>query len=116
MPIFAASSGMVIPGCPFTKDSASAARVPLPLRRPARRLAGRPGLRAALVVTAAALVREPRGRPGPRRRGAAVAVLELEDDPRTPANAAAAGSRRLDVGHAGIDAIQRLLVSCPLLC
>src|ERR1700735_992640 len=105
MPIFAASSGMVIPGCPVTNASASAARVPLPLRRPARRgvelllllvvlPAGRPGflraggracfLRPALagavavavgaaVSVAFALVRltEPRGRPGPRRRGAA---------------------------------------------
>ena len=33
--IFAASSGMVMPACPCTSDSACAARVPLPLGRPA---------------------------------------------------------------------------------
>src|ERR1051326_9495138 len=95
MPIFAASSGMVIPGWPCTKESACAARVPLPLRRPARRLpAGRPGLRLALVVVrVAALERltEPLGRPGRRRR---VVVVAVEAEPRTPASAEAAASRR----------------------
>ena len=73
MPIFAASSGIVMPGWPCTKESASAARVPLPLRLPARRLAGRPaGLRAAFALTAfgafaafVALAAARRGRPGP---------------------------------------------------
>src|SRR5438445_6251049 len=103
MPIFAASSGIVIPGWPCTKESACAARVPLPLRRPARRLpGGRPGLRLALVAVAAApaalaRVREPRGRPGPRRRGVALAAPE----PRTPARAEAAASRRLYSSTAG---------------
>src|SRR5580700_1211523 len=93
MPILAASSGMVMPGCPFTSDRASAARVPLPLRLPARRFVGeaaalvalpggrpaflRPGGRPAFLratfgaaVAAAARLRvpEPRGRPDPRRR------------------------------------------------
>src|SRR5271156_3959355 len=104
MPIFAASSGIVMPGCPCTNPSASAARVPLPLRRPARRFpGGRPGfLRGAVAVAAVVVVAvavaffrltEPRGRPGPRRRGAAVAVVEL--DPRTLARAEAAASRRV---------------------
>jgi hypothetical protein len=35
--IKAASSGIVIPGCPRTSDSASVARLPLPLGRPPRR-------------------------------------------------------------------------------
>src|ERR1700685_1704393 len=101
MPILAASSGIVMPGWPCTNELASAARVPLPLRRPARRLAGRPGLRAAsgaatvAVATAAFLrVPDPFGRPGPRRRVATVVELE-EVDPPTPARADAAASRRL---------------------
>src|ERR1700684_432263 len=76
MPIFAASSGMVIPGCPVTNASASAARVPLPLRRPARRgvelllllRAGRPGFL------------RPGGRPGflrPALAGAAAVAVAV---------------------------------------
>src|SRR5919112_1512731 len=57
MPIFAASSGIVIPGLSFTSASASAPRVPLPFGRPRRpvpllelrRLAG---ALAARVLTA----------------------------------------------------------------
>src|SRR5271157_5043054 len=98
MPIFAASSGMVMPGCPCTNESASAARVPLPLRRPARRRpGGRPGfLRVAFLgvaVAVRALLTEPRGRPGPRRRGVAVAV-GVDAFPPTLARAEAAASRR----------------------
>src|SRR5271170_2322989 len=101
MPILAASSGIVIPGCPFTNERASAARVPLPLRLPARLFGGRPGLRAAFgaatvaVAVAALFLRpDPRGRPGPRRRVTVVdAVLEELAPPR-PARAAAAASRR----------------------
>src|SRR5437660_3795560 len=99
MPIFAASSGIVIPGWPCTNESACAARVPLPLRRPTRRLpGGRPGLRLAFlvvrvvrVVRVAALERltEPLGRPGRRRR----VVDAVEAEPRTPARAEAADSR-----------------------
>src|SRR5271154_4946493 len=98
MPIFAASSGMVIPACPCTNNSASEARVPLPLRLPARRPAGRPGLRLASVGLALVALPEPRGRPGPRRRGAAVVAVALDGaalDPPTPARADAAASRRL---------------------
>src|SRR5580700_4391680 len=123
MPIFAASSGMVIPGCPCTNDSACAARVPLPLRRPARRrpvagaavvaaaALGRPGGRPTFLVlglptflrpggrprflapaaTVAVLLTEPRGRPGPRRRGAAAAA----GAPPIPSSAEAAATRRL---------------------
>src|ERR1700737_1113952 len=109
MPILAASSGMVIPGCPFTNDNACAARVPLPLRRPARRLpGGRPALRFAFVTVAllAAFTRvvfEPRGRPGPRRRGGALA----EADPRTLDSAEAAASRRLYSSTAGFSSRSR---------
>src|SRR5277367_351620 len=107
MPILAASSGIVMPGCPCTNDSASAARVPLPLRRPARRLAGRPGLRAALGAGAAAAagavafafafaaflrLLEPFGRPGPRRR-VTTAVASDAAEPITLARADAAASR-----------------------
>src|SRR5580704_7386081 len=102
MPILAASSGIVMPGWPCTNELASAARVPLPLRRPARRLAGRPGLRAAFgaaatAVAAAAFLRvpDPFGRPGPRRRVVTVVELVEDVDPPTPARAAAAASRRL---------------------
>jgi len=45
MPIFAASSGIVMPGCPRTSDSACVARLPPPLGRPPRVL-GRPTLPA----------------------------------------------------------------------
>src|SRR5271167_1462970 len=102
MPILAASSGIVMPGCPCTNANASAARVPLPLRRPARRRfpGGRPGfLRGAVAVAAVVVVvvavaflrlTEPRGRPGPRRRGAAEAAAGL--DPPTLARAEAAAS------------------------
>src|SRR5271166_5122746 len=100
MPILAASSGMVMPGCPCTNERASAARVPLPLRRPARRLAGPPALPGALgaataddaaAAPAAFLRALPRGRPGPRRRVATALEPELEDVvPPTPASAAAA--------------------------
>src|SRR5271167_696187 len=100
MPIFAASSGIVMPGCPFTNASASAARVPLPLRRPARRFAGRPALRfgfAGAATVAVVRLTEPRGRPGPRRRGAvvAVAVAAVAAVPRTLARAEAAAWRRV---------------------
>src|SRR5271165_4543823 len=112
MPILAASSGIVMPGCPCTNDSASAARVPLPLRRPARRLAGRPGLRAGLAAAGLAALRvaEPRGRPGPLLRfGAAVGALAaaLEDDPPTPASAAAAASRRVNSATDGFSSFSR---------
>src|SRR5665647_622906 len=107
MPILAASSGIVIPGWPWTNESASRARVPLPLRRPARRLAGRPALPAALLAAlpaalgvaleAPVLARltEPRGRPGPRRLVVVVATAPAALDPPTPESAAAADSRRL---------------------
>src|SRR5204862_1205937 len=111
MPIFAASSGMVIPGWPCTKESACAARVPLPLRRPARRLpGGRPGLRLAFVVVRVALERltEPFGRPGRRRR---VMVVALEAEPPTPASAEAAASRRLYSSTAGLSSLSRLVIS-----
>src|ERR1035441_4602356 len=96
MPILAASSGIVIPGCPCTNERASAALVPLPLRRPARPLpAGRPAfLRAAFgaaAVVARARLTDPRGRPGPRRRVAVVAVAVAVPEalePPTPASAA----------------------------
>src|ERR1700728_1063935 len=84
MLILAASSGIVMPGCPVTNDSACAARVPLPLRRPARRGEAAVAVLAAgvAVLAAAALggrprrapvvrLLEPRGRPGPRLAGAA---------------------------------------------
>src|SRR5580704_18440884 len=109
---------MVIPGCPCTNERASAARVPLPLRRPARRLAGRPGLRPALgaasVAVAAALERftDPRGRPGPRRRGAAGAALAAAEavEPPTPASADAAASRRLYSSTRGFSSLSRSLI------
>src|ERR1700733_11589165 len=105
MPILAASSGIVMPGCPCTNERASAARVPLPLRLPARRFAGRPGLPAALgavagaaaavvVVAAFLALPEPRGRPGPRRRVVTAATTLEAAAPPTPASAAAAASRR----------------------
>src|SRR5439155_21756908 len=115
MPIFAASSGMVMPGWPCTNESACAARVPLPLRRPARRRpGGRPGLRRALVVLVAApaalaRVPEPRGRPRPRRRG--VALAEPEPEPRTAASAEAAASRRLYSSTAALSSRIRSLIS-----
>src|SRR5437870_8364003 len=115
MLIFAASSGMVIPGCPFTNDNACAARVPLPLRRPARRLpGGRPGLRfgfafvtVALLAAFTRLVFEPRGRPGPRRRGVAL----VGPEPRTLVSAEAAASRRLYSSTAGLSSRSRWVIS-----
>src|SRR5256714_13920941 len=104
MPIFAASSGIVMPGCPCTKERACAARVPLPLRRPARRSpGGRPGfLRAeafaVVLVVALARVREPFGPPGPRRR--LVGPAE-DDDPPPRGRAGAAGCGRLRSPAAG---------------
>src|ERR1700681_4697971 len=98
MPIFAASSGIVMPGCPWTNENAWSALVPLPLRRPARRRAfGRAGFRVVFADAGAVRVRltDPRGRPGPRRRGALVAA-PAADDPPTPARAEAAASRRLN--------------------
>src|SRR5207253_3050609 len=74
-----ATRGTVRPGCPSPKGSAWPARVARPSSRPARmRPAGRPGLRApsraGLAAGAAgAGRREPGGRPGPQRRGVAVA-------------------------------------------
>src|ERR1700727_1511249 len=116
MPIFAASSGIVMPGWPCTNDSASAARVPLPLRRPARRLpaflavvfAG-----AAVAVVLALRLTEPRGRPGPRRRGvAAVAVaVALAPVPPTPCSAAAAASRRVYSSTSGFSSFSRSAIS-----
>src|SRR5580692_258226 len=111
---------MVIPGCPCTNDRASAARVPLPLRLPARPFLGRPGLPAAfgaatvaVAVAAFLALPEPRGRPGPRRRGAATAaVTVLEDvDPPTPARAAAAASRRPYSSTRGLSSFSRLVIS-----
>src|SRR5277367_6836715 len=118
MPILAASSGIVMPGCPCTKAYASAARVPLPLRRPARRFlpGGRPGfLRAgfvAVAVAAAARLRltEPFGRPGPRRRGLAVAVAAAFDPP-TPSSAEAAASRRVYSSTRGFSSVSRSVIS-----
>src|SRR5271168_1257080 len=106
MPILAASSGIVIPGCPLTYLSASAERLPLPFGRPALR---RPFLAPALLVlvvllladlAAAALLREleglrgvvvaalraPRGRPGLLRTATPL--------PPTPCSAFDAASRR----------------------
>src|SRR5664280_889152 len=118
MPIFAASSGIVMPGWPCTNDSASAARVPLPLRRPARRFAGRPAfLRVAFagaVVEAALRLTEPRGRPGPRRRGAvavAVVAVAVVEEPPTPCRAEAAASRRLYSSTAGFSSFSRCAIS-----
>jgi hypothetical protein len=54
---------MVMPGCPCTNDSACAARVPLPLRRPARRFVGAAAVPEAAAVAGAALVVLPAGRP-----------------------------------------------------
>src|ERR1700691_107687 len=105
----AASSGIVIPGCACTKDSACAARVPLPLRRPALRLvpprlAGAAGAACAGAAGAALAVRvlELLGRPGPRRpvalraAGAAGAadLAAAGEDPPTPSSAEAAASSR----------------------
>src|SRR5262249_1034942 len=103
----AASSGIVMPGWPFTRASASTARVPLPLRRPARRLV--PRALAALGLAAAAFVRvaEPRGRPGPRRPFFALGAAE----PRTPARAAAAASRRAYSSTAGFSSLSRSAIS-----
>src|SRR5487761_1441447 len=104
MPILAASSGIVMPGWPATNESAWAERVTLPLRRPARRR----GAAVVAAVAAAAVVAargaaarrvvvlrvlEPRGRPGPRRAGAAAALTGA--GPPTPASAFAAASSRL---------------------
>src|ERR1700728_1024537 len=72
MPSLLASSAIVIPGCAPMWVSASAPRLPVPLRRPGRRLAPFlvAGLVAALVAVAVAvLFLEPRGRPGPLRLG-----------------------------------------------
>src|SRR3984893_18869663 len=107
MPIFAASSGIVMPGWPCTNERACAARVPLPLRRPARRRpGGRPGffLRVAFAVAFVAFARvlEPRGRPGPRRR---VVPPEDDDDPPTRDRAEAAASRRLCSSTAGFNSL-----------
>src|SRR5256885_9900436 len=112
MPIFAASSGMVIPGWPCTKESACAARVPLPLRRPARRFpGGRPGLRLAFVAVRFVVVRvalervaEPLGRPGPRRPG----VVAVGDEPRTAAHAQAAACIRLESSTDGLGVFRRV--------
>ena len=113
-----------MPGCACTSDRASAARVPLPLGRPPRAL-GRPGGRpgflrvalagalagvvaaaavAAAVVALLALVAEPRGRPGRRRRRwwrgrpvtIAVAVETASDatDPSASSSADAAAFNR----------------------
>ena len=101
-----------MPGCPCTKDSACAARVPLPLRRPARRLpGGRPGLRFAFVTVAllAAFTRvvfEPRGRPGPRRRGGALAEADLF--PSGSRRNHAAYRDRVDWG--GIEEIEQMML------
>src|SRR5271165_5250448 len=115
MPILAASSGIVMPGCPCTKDRASAARVPLPLRRPARRLAGRPGfLRAGLAVAVLVLVRvaEPRGRPGPfLRRRANGALAAAGADPPRPLRALAAASRRVNSSTWGLSSLRRSVIS-----
>src|SRR5437764_12034476 len=101
-----------MPGCPFTRASASTARVPLPLRRPARR---RPVARAALrlgfaavvvlvaVAVAARFLPEPRGRRGPRRPETAAATLARAELP-TPARADAAAQRRPDSSPAGCSA------------
>jgi hypothetical protein len=77
MPILVASSGIVIPGCPWMRASASAPRLPPPLRRPGPRLAAGLALdfAAARVVLAAPLgaFLEPRGDPahdGAHPRGA----------------------------------------------
>lgn len=106
MPILAASSGMVMPGCPCTNERACSERVPLPLRRPARR---RPVV-AGLAGAEAALARrpDPRGRPGPRRAGV-VALLEL--DPPTPANAEEAASKRLYSSTSGFSSASRFVIS-----
>src|SRR6185312_16581788 len=98
---------MVMPGCCWTKDSACAARVPLPLRRPALRR-GPPRLAGAAVAVAAGAaaflaVLEPLGRPGPRRppaflagaaAGAALDLAAVAEAPPTPSSAEAAASRR----------------------
>src|ERR1700732_4420305 len=110
---------MLMPGCPCTNDSASAARVPVPLRRPARRrrvgaaafflafLAPFAGFAAFAGFAGAAAARlpltEPRGRPGPRRRGVAVAAAggAARVDPPTVARGGGGGSRRPDPSTAG---------------
>src|SRR5271165_1197417 len=140
MPIFAASSGIVIPGWPCTKARASAARVPLPFRRPALRAGGRPGLRVALRAGLRVVLRvglrvalgtvlrvafdaaffaagafrvrpaDPRGRPGPRRAGLAV-VAAADADPPTPASADAAASRRANSSARGFNSFSRSVIS-----
>ena len=67
---------------------------------------------AGFLVAAAALVRftEPRGRPGPRRLGVAVALAE-EADPRTLAKAEAAASRRVNSSTKGFSSFRRSVIS-----
>src|ERR1035437_6577118 len=110
MPIFAASSGIVIPGWPCTKAKASAARVPLPLRRPARRLAGRLALEGSFAAVLVVRLAEPRGRPGPRRPAAALPAARV-DDPPTPSSAAAAASSRLYSSTSGLSSFRRSVIS-----
>jgi hypothetical protein len=105
-----------MPGWPCTNESASAARVPLPLRRPARRLAaGRPGLAAGRTgLCAEAFARapvavrfEPGGRPGPRRAGA---IADSADRPIF-SSAAAASVRRWCSSTAGLSSLSRWAIS-----
>jgi hypothetical protein len=54
---------------------------------------------------------EPRGRPGPRRRGVALALELAALDPPTPARAEAAASRRLYSSTAGFSSFSRSVIS-----
>lgn len=102
---------MVIPGCPFTASSASAARLPLPLGRPPRRFAARPGFRPVplLGVLAPALLPDPGLRPGRLPR---VNVPPAPADrPPTPSSAAAAASRRLYSSTSGFSSSSLLVIS-----
>ncbi len=98
MPIFSASSGIVIPGCAVTSASASTARFPVPLRGPGVPLLPRGFLVArGAAVVALFLFLEPRGRPGPRRAPPGEELRGAGDDPPfveagIPASAVAAAS------------------------
>src|SRR5580704_2278308 len=115
---------MVMPGCACTNESAWAARVPLPLRRPALRLpprlAGAAGVAVAAAAAGAAFVvrvLEPLGRPGPRRPGTLRATGAAEDplaaaaDPPTPSSAEAAASKRWYSSTSGFSSLSRAVIS-----
>ncbi len=103
-----------MPGAAVMSDRAWAARVPLPLRRPARRrgAAGEGAAGAADVgerrVAAAVRLLDPRGRPGPRLTGAALAPAV---GPPTCASAVAPACRRLYSLTTGLSSASRPFIS-----